>query len=271
MNKNHFELDCIMDLIELQSKNISPKSKGFRQVDHGNYIKTKVHLKNNNEFGKPQGVYITYDVKNDEKVNALVCDIKNEIKKLIGGAKRVLVVGIGNDVLLSDSLGPRVVSNLQIKEGSEIELYKICPNVASNTGIDSFDLIKSVISIVKPQKIIAIDSLASRNFSRVGSSFQLSDAGIVPGSGCGKRQQFVLNKESLGVPVIAIGVPMVVHIKSCLFELLSSIKMEQLNLLNILSSDKLNALNGVILTPKEIDLMLEFCSGVLANALNAVI
>ena len=73
------------------------------------------------------------------------------------------------------------------------------------------------------------------------------------------------------MPVIAIGVPMVVHIKSCLFELLSSIKMEQLNLLNILSSDKLNALNGVILTPKEIDLMLEFCAGVLANALNAVI
>ena len=80
----------------------------------------------------------------------------------------------------------------------------------------------------------------------------------------------MLNKETLGVPVIAIGVPMVVHIKSYLYEVLSSINMEQTNLLNILSNENLNALNGVILAPKEIDIILDFCAKIILGVLNGL-
>lgn len=270
MNEYGLELDCVMDQIELFSAKLVPDSKCFKQTEFDNFIKTKVKLDSDNEFGKPKGTYITYDIKNEQDTKSLIADFRKEMKKIIGRASRVLVVGIGNDILLSDSLGPKVVNNLDINADGKNKFYKFCPNVASNTGIDSFDIIKSVVEITKPAIIIAIDSLASRNFNRVGTSFQISDSGIIPGSGCGKRNQFVLNKETLGVPVVAIGVPMVVHIKSYIYEVLSSIKMEQTNLLNILSDEKLNALNGVILAPKEIDIILDFCAKIILGVLNGL-
>lgn len=270
MNEYRLELDCLMDQIELFSTKLVPTNRNFKRTEFDDFIKTKVKLDANNEFGKPKGTYITYDIKNEQDTKSLIVDFRKEIKKIIGRASRVLVVGIGNDVLLSDSLGPKVVNNLDINTDSNNKFYKFCPNVASNTGIDSFDIIKSVVNITKPEIIIAIDSLASRNFNRVGTSFQISDSGMVPGSGCGKKNQFMLNKETLGVPVIAIGVPMVVHIKSYLYEVLSSINMEQANLLNILSNENLNALNGVILAPKEIDIILDFCAKIILGVLNGL-
>lgn len=270
MNEYGLELDCIMDQIELFSTKLVPTNKNFKRTEFDDFIKSKVKLDANNEFGKPKGTYITYDIKNEQDTKSLIADFRKEIKKIIGRASRVLVVGIGNDVLLSDSLGPKVVNNLDINTDSNNKFYKFCPNVASNTGIDSFDIIKSVVNITKPEIIIAIDSLASRNFNRVGTSFQIADSGMVPGSGCGKKNQFMLNKETLGVPVIAIGVPMVVHIKSYLYEVLSSINMEQTNLLNILSNENLNALNGVILAPKEIDIILDFCAKIILGVLNGL-
>lgn len=125
--------------------------------------------------------------------------------------EKVLVIGLGNRNITSDSLGPEVVDNICIKisEGDETGVCTLSPGVMAQTGIETAGIIKGVVSQIKPDVCIAIDALAARSVNRLNSTIQLSDQGINPGSGVGNHR-IGITKDNIGVPVLAIGVPTVI-------------------------------------------------------------
>lgn len=158
--------------------------------------------------------FITWEEDEQEEVAGIVADY---IEKLLTKEERksVLVVGLGNREVTPDALGPQIVDNLCVnrhlvssEEGGN-RISAVAPGVMAQTGIETAVLIKGVVEQTKPTAVIALDALAARNIHRLNTTIQLSDAGISPGSGVGNHRH-ALNKESLGVPVVAIGIPTVV-------------------------------------------------------------
>lgn len=175
-------------------------------------------------LGKPQGVYITIEGDDlddfDESIHKSFSKVlNNNLKKLIKDSKKILVIGLGNRLITPDSLGPLVVDNLYItrhliSEGivnNSIEISAISPGVMAQTGIESKEVLNALCSKIKPDIIIAIDALAAREPSRLGKTIQICDTGISPGSGVG-NDRAKLDYNTLGVKVIAIGVPTVISV-----------------------------------------------------------
>ena len=177
-------------------------------------------------IGKPCGNYITIESP-EMKINSITVHEKiieiltEKLALLAKGAKgTVLVIGLGNRNVTPDSLGPLVISKVlvtrHIMEGLPVELEgglrslcALAPGVMGLTGIETVEIVKGLVNRVKPGLIIAIDALAARKISRINQTIQLTDTGISPGAGIGNKR-LPLNEESLGVPVIAIGVPTVI-------------------------------------------------------------
>ena len=181
-------------------------------------------------IGKPIGTYVTVDVKNlklatDEDIDKASNVVKDELKKIIDShctsQDEILVVGLGNQFVTPDSLGPKVVSEIDVtkhfikytpqyvKEGTR-SVCAIAPGVLGTTGIETSEIIKGIVDNVKPKLLLVIDSLASKSIERISSTVQISDTGIVPGGGVVNARE-ELSQNSIGIPVIAIGVPMVVE------------------------------------------------------------
>lgn len=204
--------------------------KGIEQHTRGNEISTVTEIKIVNEdgekaIGKPKGRYITVDVPSfstdfellDGRLDMLV----TEIRSLIPEEGTVLAVGLGNRELTADALGPEFADGIFVtrhisKELSEAMGFEnlrpvasIAPGVLGQTGIEAFEIIESVSEKIKPSCIIVADALAALDISRLGNTVQLSDTGISPGSGVGNRRKEI-SKNTLGIPVIAIGVPTVI-------------------------------------------------------------
>lgn len=274
MKNNIYSSDLVLDYFD--SENASFLSLDDRvESSHSTkfFTKTSIHLSVDNEFGKPEGEYITYELKEDFAYSKeLLKSLAGDFEKLFKDKRNILFVGVGNDSLISDSLGPAVISKLDPPSNYKRKVSKISPNVCGNTGIESNELVKLAISLVEPDLVVVIDSLASRNFNRIGRSFQISTGGISPGSGSGKKSLFELSKSTLGVPVVAVGVPVVVHFKSYLFELVSLMKLKEKCLSHaykFIGGEE--SLRSVILAPKEVDAIVDFASGIIAKALNNVL
>ena len=193
-----------------------------------NIILTRVEItstEGEKAMGKPIGNYITIEMKDvDDDLNTLSTLLASEIKRVIQTVPNenftTLVVGLGNWNITPDSLGPQVVSKLLVskhlfKEARELishDMSQVCaisPGVLGITGIESSEIIRGVVEKVSPDLIIAVDALASRKIERICSTIQLTDTGIIPGSGVNNSRK-ALNKTTLGIPVLAIGVPTVV-------------------------------------------------------------
>ncbi len=184
-------------------------------------------------MGKPMGTYLTLDVpemaKKDESFHEEISDeiakqLRILMEKLCPEKQKtpsVLVVGLGNMQVTPDSLGPRVVENLRMTRHLLAEygpefcethhlpiVSGIVPGVMAQTGMETAEIIKGVVEETKPDLVIAIDALAARNVRRLASTIQLTDTGIHPGSGVGNHRHS-LTKESLGIPVVALGIPTV--------------------------------------------------------------
>ena len=214
--------------------------------------------------GKPIGEYITIDVP-DIKYNTesyeKTCEmIAEEIKRMysFNDDNVVLVVGLGNRDITPDALGCEVVSKTIItnhmkKHAPELlgsgmrAVCAIAPGVLGTTGMESLEITKGVSEKLEPDLIIVIDALAAADFSRISTTFQLSDAGISPGSGVGNNRD-AFTKEALGTKVIAIGVPTVVDARS------------------ICDCEKEG--EPMMVTPRDIDLVIERCSKTVANGIN---
>ncbi len=181
-------------------------------------------------MGKPVGTYITIEAPNmvvpDEEYHIEIAnELAKHIRSLITIEKdeyAALIVGLGNREVTPDALGPYVVDNLNITRHIIREYGKyamgeekiqttsaIVPGVMAQTGMESLEIIRGVVEETKPDIVLVIDALAARNSKRLNRTIQVADTGIHPGAGVGNHRSGI-TKESLGVPVIAIGVPTVV-------------------------------------------------------------
>lgn len=192
-------------------------------------------------MGKPVGTYITLEApglaKKDEDFHKeVVKELAQQIRHLMGKhgitgmAPSVLVVGLGNPDATPDSLGPRVLENLQVTRHLSLEygrefcerngypvLSGITPGVMAQTGMETAEIITGIIKETRPDAVLVVDALAARSVHRLGVTIQLSDTGIHPGSGVGNHRNS-LTEETLGVPVFALGVPMVVGAAAIVYD-----------------------------------------------------
>ena len=207
-----------------------------------------------------------------------------------------MIVGLGNSYATADSLGPKVANKIEVtrhikkyypqylKENTR-SISAISPGVLGITGIETLEFVKGVTQTIKPDLIIAIDSLCTRNIERISTSIQISDTGIVPGAGVGNKRE-ELSKETLGIPVIAIGVPTVVELATLVSEGIDIFidilqeKAQSNEFLNRLQeTDKYEevkeSLNvddlNMIVTPKNVDELVLNMTSILERALNSVI
>ena len=181
-------------------------------------------------IGKRKGNYITIDIKkmniiSEEDINKTAETLANELKKIIVNKieqkDEILIVGLGNQEVTPDALGPNVVKDIEITrhiikylpqyiDKNARSVSALAPGVLGTTGIETLEIIKGVVDNVKPKLLIVIDALASRSIERISSTIQLSDTGIVPGGGVGNARK-ELSEDTLGIPVVALGIPTVVE------------------------------------------------------------
>lgn len=241
---------------------------------------------------KPIGTYITMEMANlvlpDEEYHHVVAE---ELSKYVGNVLHmdkdkedytVLVVGLGNRDVTPDALGPHIVECLNVTRHIVKEYGKyamgeeavnmvsvIAPGVMAQTGMESYEIIKGIVETTKPDAVIVVDALAARNTKRLNRTIQIADTGIHPGSGVGNHRNEI-SKETLGVPVIAIGVPTVVDAATIVRDTME-------NLLSTLETDdkyemmqELIAphLYGMFVTPKDIDESIDRIGATIAEGLN---
>lgn len=259
-------------------------------------------------LSKEIGKYITMEIKDikyleEKDKNKIINTLSNEIKNLIGEdkTKSILVVGLGNIYVTPDSLGPKVVQSVDITrhlinfakdlvEPDTRSVSALSPGVLGTTGIETSEIITSVCNEVKPDIVIAIDSLASSSINRLGTTIQLSNTGITPGAGVRNKREGI-NQNTLNVPVIAIGVPTVVDMATITSEAIdkmvevtkqkiengdNSVNKEQIEkVINIFNDDNkynmiANALDtdNFIVTPKEIDDVIQIVSDLISSGIN---
>lgn len=229
---------------------------------------------------KEQGSYITVDIPkltdnelcSDEKISI----ISREIKRLLPVNGLVLVCGLGNKEITPDALGPKTSAKIlatrhingEIARTTGLDALRpvavLSTGVTGQTGIETFEYIESIVNKVRPNAVIVVDALASRRLARLGTTLQISDTGISPGAGVGNHRKKI-NKETLGVPVIAIGVPTVVDALTLVSDLLDveDAKTTE-DLRRILCPEN----NMMVVTPKEIDLLIDRASRLIATSIN---
>lgn len=331
-----------MHRIDLKNVNIHTDLV-IEQINDKNLIKeevinnikiSRVVMDKNNLLNKKEGNYITIeltDITNyEDRENVgkvLVKEIKDILNKNnIKDNYECLVIGLGNKKSTPDALGPMVIDNIlvtrhlfelnaDVKEGIR-KVSAIIPGVMGNTGIETIDIIKGIVDNVKPKFIIVIDSLCASSIERLNKTIQLTDTGIHPGSGIGNMRKEI-SKDTLGIPVIAIGVPTVVESVTIVNDTLEYIFMHlnylknnyetsklvvkrNNNYLDKIKSSKvsnedkeilggiigsldeekkknlisevLNNINyNLIVTPKEIDFIIEKLANVISNSINNAI
>ncbi|MGI6163144.1 MAG: GPR endopeptidase [Bacillota bacterium] len=241
------------------------------------------------QVGKPPGRYFTLECpelryRNRTLLKTVAEIIARELTELAGLPRQgdVLVVGLGNWQATPDALGPRVVSQLMVTRHIREYISKdlgnrlypvaaVSPGVLGITGMETVDIVKGIVNQIKPELIITVDALAARSPSRLLSTIQIADTGIQPGSGVGNKRPG-LNQESLGIPVIAVGVPTVVSGASIAMDALSEYfarynphaKSTLGSVQEFLSQD----LFELLVTHKDIDLQILEMSKLLASAVN---
>ena len=300
--------------LALERRDIFQKSNNLNKIDgieneenkiDENVKVSRVKITNENgekAIGKPIGDYITIDIKNikiagEEEVKKAAETLANELKpiidKHINNKDDILVAGLGNLKVTPDSLGPKVVSDVEVTrhiikylpqyvDENTRPVSAISPGVLGTTGIETLEIIEGVINKIKPKMLIVIDALASRSIERISSTIQISDTGIVPGGGVGNTRK-ELSEKTLGIPVIAIGIPTVVEsavlVNDCLDLFITKLQEEAKSneyLNKLKEQDNYEEIKEVlypkdynmIVTPKEIDELIKNMSNIVARGIN---
>ncbi len=222
-NREKFEKDNVeIDGVELKKYNYDDKKINITKV----IIKT---LQAEKVMGKPIGTYTTIESseafsEDEDTIDFVSSVIAGEIGSMykFREGDSCLVVGLGNRDITADSLGPEVAEHIDIDMEKSIKPYVVIPGVMAKSGMESAIMVKGVSAQVKPDVVIAVDSLAARNTKRLNRAIQIANTGINPGSGV-DNHRFAINRETIGVPVIAIGVPMVVNAATIVKDALENI------------------------------------------------
>lgn len=233
-------------------------------------------------FGKPKGTYITIEVdgileQKDKIKERAAHTLAEELKKMIkfDYYLKVLVVGLGNEKVTPDSLGPHTVDKVKItahlfemfKADGDWEMANVSgfnPSVTGVTGMETADLIEKVTSMVHPDVVLIVDSLAARNIDRMSTTIQLCDTGIEPGAGMGNRRK-AISEETLGCKVVSIGVPTVIDSRNLIIEAAQATEFADEKKIDKYFKDK--ELN-MIVTSTDIDEIIKDFSDIIANAIN---
>ena len=236
-----------------------------------------------NSLGKERGTYITCEFKalteDFTAADKRLLKIGEQLRELLPVSGNVLVVGIGNHNITPDALGPKAASKVLATRhilgtvaaslGLE-KLRSVCvvsPGVLGQTGIEVGELVSGIINNADISAVIAIDALASRKLKRLGCTVQISDTGIAPGAGVGNHRK-VINKATMGVPVISVGVPTVVDAATLAADLISPNDEEESEKVRnkFLPDGK-----DMVVTPREIDLLIERASLLIGMAINVAL
>ncbi|MDD5017143.1 MAG: GPR endopeptidase [Eubacteriales bacterium] len=240
-------------------------------------------------IGKKKGTYVTIeadslaygDTDTDENcAKALAEEIKSMAGSAVNGS--VLVAGLGNRMVTPDALGPAVCDMVfvtrHIHEYAPESIDErmgmvsaISPGVLGITGVETGEIIEGIVDRIKPSLVIAIDSLASRNLERIRTTIQIADSGISPGAGIGNKRK-VLDRETLGVPVLAIGVPLVVYAATIAQDLIEAAmdktKTNKESMQKILGMMMDVEGADMIVTPKDIDKVVKDLARIISDGLN---
>lgn len=295
---------------KMQEEKVELKGVRFKEETiHKNLTISTVVIETENgakAMEKPKGTYITIEARDmneeDESYHREISEqLAKVIKQLIGTKREdlsVLVVGLGNRAVTPDALGPRVVDNLYITRHIIREygnyafgrkhvnrISSIVPGVMAQTGMETMEIVNGVVKETRPDVVIAIDALAARNTKRLNRTIQVTDTGINPGSGVGNHRH-ALNEKSIGVPVVAIGIPTVVDaatiVNDTMYNLIMAMNQDRdlrtigHSLGNLNEAEKYELirellspnLNTMFVTPKDIDESVKRLSYTISEALN---
>lgn len=262
-----------MNGIKIEEKNLKEKDIKITDVQIISDTAAK-------RLGKQKGRYITIEAASliDSNEESYHINVSEELKKAIismlsmhNNIRHILVAGLGNHDAMPDALGPVTVSNLRITrnidEDAEYIISAIVPNVMAKTGMESAEVLQGIVAMTHPDLVIVIDALAARRMERLGRTIQITDTGIEPGSGVMNRRKKV-NKEVLGVPVIAIGVPTVIDAGTIVYDAISKISSDEdaKELKKYIDDYSEN----MYVTPKDIDDYIKRVSYTLSEAINGM-
>ena len=269
-----FRTDLALERHEIIKSN-EPKGVESSEREEAGVKITKISVTDENgekALEKPVGTYITAEipslVSRSPLDDELIEVIAGELRSLLPDKGAVLVVGLGNTDITPDAVGPESISMLLATRHISKELSEsvglgdlravagFTPGVLGKTGVETAESVKGMVEAVKPSAVIAVDALAARRLSRLGNTVQMSDTGIIPGSGVGNARN-AINKDSVGVPVISMGIPTVVDAQT---------------LVNDLTDDKKEISKEenkeMIITPREIDLVIQRASRIIGLSIN---
>lgn len=285
-----------------EMKQLGEKDGFLETVTAGAIPVSKVRIVNENAAaltGKPIGNYATVFFEgafsDDELFDRAVERTAEVIKEFLRDAKSVLAIGLGNAEMTADALGPKVVDQLIVsrhlkeqlpdlyRELALGELSALRPGVLGQTGIETAELIRATAQTVSPDAIIVFDALASRRVKRLCATVQISDTGITPGSGVGNHRARI-DKESLGIPVISVGVPTVVDAATLTVDALEKVQKRiaddpAKDLAGELTEDEGDRLreilggyeNNLVVTPQDIDTLIARTAKLLSEAVNIAV
>lgn len=290
------------DLALEARESISEADSELRGVKVEEYYKesedirvTKVIIETKNgerAMGKPMGIYVTMEapalIEPDEDYHREISEcMAEELLRMIpdsGKELSVLVVGLGNREVTADAVGPQVVDNLFITRHVIQEYGKaayncskmnmissIEPGVMAKTGMETAEIVKGVVLQTKPDLLIVVDALAARSTKRLNRTIQITNTGIQPGSGVGNHRN-ALTKESLGVPVIAVGIPTVVDAATIVGDALEKLLAddEEFDSIKYLGQHRIAfaELNNMYMTGKDIDAVVKRVSYTISEGIN---
>lgn len=274
-----FRTDLAVEQREMTAKHSD--NVAVRQYARQNANVTEIEILNDEgaqELGKPKGKYITMEIPAfshdsellDGRLTAMTESIRTLLPETDGP---VLVAGLGNEDVTPDALGPRTAHGIFATRhidralASELgfgELRDVCAitfGVLGQTGMETAETIRGIVNTIHPAAVITVDALAARSLQRLGKTVQLTDTGITPGSGVGNSRAR-LDKETIGVPVIAIGVPTVVDAVTLVRDFTSEHKM---------AKEKEGEAKAMMVCPREIDVTIRRAARFLALSLNCAL
>ncbi|MBR3561853.1 MAG: GPR endopeptidase [Oscillospiraceae bacterium] len=225
-------------------------------------------------LGKPMGAYVTLDLRPywqhaEDALERAATAVGAELRALLPEVKTALVVGLGNNAMTPDAIGPQVAEHVLVTRhlmrddafAALTAVSVLVPGVLGRTGMEAAETIRGAVRTVRPDALIAVDALASRSLDRVCTTVQLTDTGIVPGSGVGNRRR-ALNRATLGIPVIAVGVPTVVDVATLALDILEEAGAADLDPAALRGHD------GVMVTPRDIDAQIRELSRVVGYGID---